>query len=150
MRQVQAEVPVGILSAPSRRPPQPRSLLRAARWALPALALGGCFLLPHDGEMMITGSVVSESGEPIEDCTLILRRDEPGGREREQQVSSTFDTGFTVSPSTEDYVVTITCPGYPEPFTSKVFSHSGRADEPPVDLGTVVMKTDSNSETKMP
>jgi len=102
--------------------------------------LYGCFLLPLDGEIEITGSIVSASGQPIEGCTLVLDYAEGARHPRDGEVSSTFDTGFTISPSKEKYFVSISCPGYDEPYKSKPFYHSGKVDEPAVDLGVIVMK----------
>src|SRR5262249_35408130 len=126
-----------------RSPSRPR-LPRAARWApfaALAVALSACFLLPADGDLGIQGSIVSAKGEPINDCTLYLRPADTGDSSfQSEDVSATFDTGFVVSPTKESYFITISCPGYPQPYRSKVFTRSGAADERPVDLGVVVMK----------
>jgi len=97
-------------------------------------------MLPVDGHIGITGSIVSASGEPIEGCTLVLDYAEGRKHPREEEVPSTFDTGFTISPSKEKYLVSISCPGYTESYRSKKFYHSGRADESAVNLGMIVMK----------
>lgn len=104
---------------------------------LAAAVLCGCGLLPVDGSIKIEGSIVSSDGAPIEGCTLYLLYST--GRERKMKVDSVFSTSFTISPSTKDYTVRISCPGYSKPYVSKSFAHSGGEAEPPVDLGVIVM-----------
>jgi hypothetical protein len=115
---------------------RPRPLFTLAAAAL----CGGCFLLPFDGEIELQGSIVSAGGQPVEGCTLTLDHVREQGRRRRQEVSSSFDIGLTISPSKEEYVVTVSCPGHAEPYKSKVFTHSGKASEPAVDLGVIVIK----------
>lgn len=119
-------------------PPSPPR--RLARWGLwfSVVAFCGCYGLPLDGSLRIQGSIVSQSGEPVADCTLYLLY--PTGRERKQKVESVFSTSFTISPPAKDYKLKISCPGYSEPYVSKSISHSGGEGEPPVDLGVIVMK----------
>lgn len=97
-------------------------------------------MLPVDGSIKITGSIVSASGQPIEGCTLVLDYAEGVKHPRDEEVPSTFDTGFTISPSKEKYFVSISCPGYTQPYRSKPFYHNGSFDKPPVNLGVIVMK----------
>jgi hypothetical protein len=129
-------LPMGILSVPSSPPRRSPRLARWGSWFLVA-ALSGCYFLPLDGSIRIQGSIVSQSGEPVGDCTLYLLY--PTGRERKQKVEPVFSTTFTISPPARDYKLKISCPGHSEPYVSKSFPRSGAEGEPPIDLGVIVM-----------
>jgi hypothetical protein len=106
------------------------------------LMLAGCYQLgePQSG---VYGRIVSETGAPIQGCTMAKRHpDDHGDMEfAKEVVNSEFSYSWLRGLSGSRFQIVVRCPGYTNPYVSKIF----REDDIPeatgvLDLGTIKMK----------
>ncbi len=105
------------------------------------LVLSSCYLFgPADGAFRVSGTVISETREPLENCSMELQDKRGvvlGGGPR--RTESEIDILFVVAPYKADYWLLLSCPDYD---TKKIPVSYGKDASPmkPLKLGEIVMK----------
>lgn len=107
------------------------------------LEWAGCFLLPADGVLDLTGAVVGTGSERPSDCVLTLQTAE-GDDLDFQDIQARFTANFVVSPSRQRYRAEISCSGY-APYTTAPFWGPSSYSGPPTDLGELTLEPDGHS-----
>lgn len=100
-----------------------------------------------DAFVRVSGSLVDETGKPVEQCQIRLfrtdERDErfayriPREPEASWVIGSDFRTSFLVDPGAHEYYVMIGCAGYSQAYKSDIFEASGFSKD--IDLGVVTI-----------
>jgi hypothetical protein len=113
------------------------------------LNLCSCYVFgPADGVFRVSGTIVSEAGKPLNNCSLELQ-DKKGV----PTLNGTLPTKseikhlFVVAPYKADYWLLLTCPDY---YSKKIPVSYGKAVSPakPLDLGRIEMKKEKDDITR--
>ena len=105
-----------------------------------SLILFSCYMFfPADGAFKVYGTIQSDDGAPLENCSLELHNKKGLYFNQKQPIGSELNARFTVAPYKANYWLKISCQGYK---TETIPVHYGENAAPmkPLNIGNIVMK----------
>ena len=114
-----------------------------------SFSLYSCYLFgPADGAFRVSGTIVSEAGNPLNNCSLELQ-DKNGVPTLNGALptKSEIEHLFVVAPYQADYWLLLSCPDYE---TRKIAVSYGKTVSPakPLDLGRIEIKKEKGDITR--